>query len=345
MRGTRNVWYVFLLVLACTTLSGQDSLLQVVAGPGDGIFSLLRRHGANPAEHFEDFIALNEPKLGAGSSLYEGTTYLIPVAPADSLSGGSAGEAVEEEPVTAFARYDIFGEAYAEIRPESTRLEGGVYYLVSGHGGPDPGAMTKYRGKLISEDEYAYDVTLRLARKLLAHGAMVYIIIRDPDDGIRDEALLDMDTDEVTLPDQAIPLNQLARLKQRVEAVNELYLEHKGKHQRLIVTHVDSRSRGQNIDVFFYHHEKSRSGKRLAEHIHRTFQEKYAYYQPGRRYTGTFEDRSNLYVVKNTLPATAFIEIGNISNARDQRRILDPDNRQALANWICEGVLADFESR
>jgi N-acetylmuramoyl-L-alanine amidase len=24
---------------------------------------------------------------------------------------------------------------------------------------------------------------------------------------------------------------------------------------------------------------------------------------------------------------------------------LDPDNRQALANWICEGVLLDYESR
>jgi len=312
----------------------QDTL-QVVAEPGDGIFSLLRKHGADPARHIEDFIALNEPRLGEGASLYEGTTYLIPIPSPEE-------EAAE---VPTFARYDIFGEQYAEVPPESSRLEGAVFYLVSGHGGPDPGAMTKYNGKLISEDEYAYDVTLRLARKLLAHGATVHIIIRDPDDGIRDARVLEMDTDEVALPDQAIPLNQLARLKQRVEAVNNLYLENRGKHQRLIVTHVDSRSKGQNIDVFFYHHNKSRSGKKLAEHIHKTFQEKYAYYQPGRTYTGTFEDRSTLYLVKNTLPATAFIEIGNIRNTRDQRRILDPDNRQALANWICEGILADYEDR
>ena len=68
-------------------------------------------------------------------------------------------------------------------------------------------------------------------------------------------------------------------------------------------------------------------------------------YQPGRTYTGTFEDRSNLYLVKHTLPPTAFIEIGNIRNQRDQRRILDPDNRQALANWICQGLLLDYEAR
>ena len=38
-----------------------------------------------------------------------------------------------------------------------------------------------------------------------------------------------------------------------------------------------------------------------------------------------------------------YIEIGNIKNPKDQRRILDPDNRQALAKWISEGVLLDYE--
>ena len=217
--------------------------------------------------------------------------------------------------------------------------------MISGHGGPDPGAMTTYVGKAISEDEYAYDVTLRLARELLSHGAMVYVIIRDPDDGIRDDRILEIDRDEVAYPNEEIPLNQLARLKQRVGIVNKLYQENKGKYQRLIVTHVDSRSIGQNIDVFFYHHEKSKNGKKLAESIHKTFEAKYKKYQPNRVYSGTFEDRSSLYLVKKTHPAMTFIEIGNITNKEDQRRILDPDNRQALAKWIGEGVLLDFEKK
>ena len=41
----------------------------------------------------------------------------------------------------------------------------------------------------------------------------------------------------------------------------------------------------------------------------------------------------------------AYIEIGNLKNKKDQRRILDPDNRQALAKWITEGVLVDYKSR
>ncbi|MEP0303037.1 MAG: N-acetylmuramoyl-L-alanine amidase, partial [Maribacter dokdonensis] len=156
--------------------------------------------------------------------------------------------------------------------------------------------------------------------------------------------ILEIDHDEVAYLDKTIPLNQVARLKQRVEIVNDLYKSNKGNYQRLIVTHVDSRSEGQNIDVFFYHHEHSKNGKRLAQSIHKTFEAKYKKYQPNRSYSGTFEDRTSLYLVKKTHPAMTFIEIGNIRNAKDQVRIVDPDNRQALAKWISEGVLLDYES-
>jgi N-acetylmuramoyl-L-alanine amidase len=50
-------------------------------------------------------------------------------------------------------------------------------------------------------------------------------------------------------------------------------------------------------------------------------------------------------MVKNTLPAMAYIEVGNIRNTKDQRRILDPNNRQAMANWIAQGILLDFENK
>lgn len=328
------------------TMVAQDSLKTVIAEKGDGIYSLLRKQGVDPYITYDDFIALNLPRLRDSLHLYEGMTYVLPKTIEDSL------EVVKEETKVAGIKnsaegisYDIFGEKYAEVTGKSERLEGTVYYLISGHGGPDPGAMTQYGGKSISEDEYAYDVTLRLARELLSHGAQVYVIVRDPDDGIRDEQILEMDKDELVLPDQTIPLNQKDRLEQRVDAVNKLYLKHKGKHQRLVVTHVDSRSKGQNIDVFFYYHEKSSNGKKLAESIHDTFKKKYKKYQPNRSYSGTFEDRSNLYLVRKTLPAMTFIEIGNIRNKKDQHRILDYDNRQALAKWISEGVILDYETK
>lgn len=338
--------YLILLVFIAQSAIGQESLKTVTAEPGDGILSLLRKQGVNPYEIFDEFVALNNHDLRDSVHLIAGKTYVIPnfeletVLIVDSIQKQSTNVKKLES-----TTYAIFGEKHKTVIAKSERLKGNVYYLVSGHGGPDPGAMGVYAGKTISEDEYAYDITLRLAKELLAHGAVVYIIIQDENDGIRDERVLEIDHDEVAYPNKTIPLNQVARLKQRVEIVNDLYKSNKGKYQRLIVTHVDSRSVGQNIDVFFYYHENSKNGKKLAESIHTTFDAKYKKYQPNRSYAGTFEDRTSLYLVKKTHPAMTFIEIGNIRNTKDQVRIVDPDNRQALAKWISEGLLLDFEEK
>ncbi|WP_350289966.1 N-acetylmuramoyl-L-alanine amidase [uncultured Croceitalea sp.] len=328
--------FLFFLLASCFFATAQDSLQTVIAERGDGIYSLLRKNGVNPTKFYNAFIDVNKNSLLEEEFLKIGQSYFIPDTTESNKTAKVNLEAVR--------KYPIFGKEFAQVDSLSNKLSGTIYYLVSGHGGPDPGAVENYNGELIAEDEYAYDITLRLARELISHGAEVFLIIKDENDGIRDDRVLELDTDEVTYPNKEIPLNQLARLKQRVEAVNELYKKNLGKYQRLIVTHVDSRSKGTNIDVFFYHHEKSKNGKRLAESIHQTFLKKYIKFQPNRGYQGTFEDRSGLYMVKETLPAMAYIEVGNIRNKKDQRRILDPDNRQALAKWISEGAILDYES-
>ncbi len=333
------LFFSWITLVATSDLAAQDSIISVTAEKGDGIYSLLRKQGVNPYKYFDDFIALNLNNLRDSTHLYEGRTYkLPPILKLDSLE-------TSPDEITSVHKilYPIFGKKHAETEIKSKRLSGTIYYLVSGHGGPDPGSVTSYANTSISEDEYAYDVTLRLAKELISHGAIVYVIIRDANDGIRDKRILEMDTDEVVYPKEQIPLNHIKRLKQRTEVINKLYLQHSGKYRRLIVTHVDSRSSGQNIDVFFYHHKKSKAGKKLAESIHKTFKEKYKKYQPNREYSGTFSDR-NLYLVKNTSPPMAYIEIGNIRNKKDLRRIVYPVNRQALAEWIAEGALLDFEN-
>ncbi|WP_281541372.1 N-acetylmuramoyl-L-alanine amidase family protein [Maribacter aestuarii] len=336
--------FIILVFLCAKGLLAQDSLLTVTAEKGDGVLSLLRKQGVNPYDYYDAFLDLNTNNLRDSVHLYEGRQYLVPKIILDTVPVVDSLQKIAEEVKEIEGDvFEIFGKKHEMVLSKSERLIGNIYYLVSGHGGPDPGAMANYAGKSIAEDEYAYDITLRLAKELLSHGATVYIIIQDENDGIRDERILEIDRDEVAYPNKVIPLNQVARLKQRVEIVNDLYQKNRGKYQRLIVTHVDSRSKGENIDVFFYHHAKSRNGKKLAESIHKTFKEKYKKYQPNRTYSGTFLDRTSLYLVKKTHPAMTFIEIGNIKNKKDQRRILDPDNRQALAKWISEGVLLDFE--
>ncbi len=224
-------------------------------------------------------------------------------------------------------------------------LGGTIFYLASGHGGPDPGAIGKYGRERLPEDEYAYDVTIRLADLLKRQGATVFMLVQDPNDGIRDDAVLKLDRDEVAYPHQTIPLNQTARLDQTTTAVNKLYASHKAAYQRFITIHVDSRSQGQTIDVFFYHHSNSKVGKRLAKHIHQRFKANYKRHQPDRPYSGNVSTRNTLYVVKNSHPPTVFIELGNIQNSLDQRRFLLASNRLALANWMMQGIIDDYRSR
>ncbi len=331
------------------TLSiAQTASKTVIANKGDGVYSILRNNGLDPVKFYKEFIEINKNKLGSENKLYAGHTYKLPIIN-ESLNSLIKEKPIDSSPITeAIEILDLnqiimplFGKGNDTIVVKSNKLKGATYYLVSGHGGPDPGAVAKYNSKIISEDEYAYDVTLRLAKKLIAQGAEVHIIIKDLDDGIRDKKVLNIDHDELSYRDKTIPRRQKARLKQRTDIVNDLYRKHKG-YRRLIVTHVDSRSVGKNIDVFFYHHKLSKNGKRLAKNIQNTFKNKYARYQPNREYTGAISTR-NLYMVQNTLPPMTYIELGNIRNSKDQKRILDYENRDAMAKWIAEGLILDFE--
>lgn len=239
--------------------------------------------------------------------------------------------------------FPIFGPEYDRVIIRDRRLRGAVYYIVAGHGGPDSGARGKRDGHTLCEDEYAYDVALRLARNLLSHDAKVYLITRDDDDGIRDEKFLRCDSDERVRGDEVIPHDQLARLKQRADIVNRL--SHKNRYaayQRLIVLHVDSRQRGNRVDIFFYHHSASAESRRTATILQKTIEKNYRIHQPRRGYHGTIEARDRLYMLRKTNPRTVYIELGNIRNPLDQRRFISPDNRQALGNWLSEGLLEDY---
>ncbi|MBN2261820.1 MAG: N-acetylmuramoyl-L-alanine amidase [Prolixibacteraceae bacterium] len=314
----------------------------IVAKKGDGIYKVLRDNNI-PASYVDEFLELNKSTLKGSKELKSGFKYKLPVVENKSTEPAQISENTVNISGKTIKRFEIFGNKYHDVVIESNELSGAVYYLVSGHGGPDPGAVAKYNGKTLCEDEYAYDITLRLARNLLAKGATVYMITRDKNDGIRDGWHLPADKDEVCYPNLSIPINQNARLKQRTQAVNTLYKQHKGKYQRLIVVHVDSRSKGENIDVFFYYDKRSDNGKKLAINLRNTFDRKYRQHQPGRGYHGTVSAR-NLYLLKYSWPVATFIELGNINHERDLRRLIIDDNRQALANWLSEGLENDFSN-
>lgn len=237
----------------------------------------------------------------------------------------------------------LFGKALADVKVTSKRLAGACFYVVSGHGGPDPGAIGRVGKVELHEDEYAYDIALRLARDLMQEGAEVRIIIQDAKDGIREQFYLDNSKRE-TCMGSAIPLNQVQRLKQRCTKINALYRRDKKQYNycRAIFIHVDSRSKKQQTDVFFYHSMNSAASKKLAFTMRDMFEAKYKRFQPGRGFSGTVSGR-NLYVLANAQPTSVFVELGNIQNAFDQKRFVMSSNRQALANWLCDGFITDFK--
>ena len=145
---------------------------------------------------------------------------------------------------------------------------------------------------------------------------------------------------------KTIPLNQVARLQQRCDAINNLYKKEKDEYTycRAIFLHVDSRSVGEQTDVFFYHRDGWSKGLQLANQLRRTFQAKYDKHQPNRGFEGTVSSRG-LYVLTHTQPVSVFVELGNIQNSHDQKRFVLSSNRQALANWITEGFINDFSRK
>ena len=239
--------------------------------------------------------------------------------------------------------FPIFGKKHSYTPLLSSRLSGKVFFLVSGHGGPDPGAQGKRAGVTLSEDEYAYDVTLRLLRFLLSHGAIAYLIVRDPNDGIRDENYLKGDKDEVVWGNREIPLNQKERLAQRTDIINQLSNYHKKNgqsDQTIIEIHIDSRSVATEIDVFFYYKSGSTPSMRLAETMQQVFSDNYKERRnSAREYSGSVSTRDLFTFRETNTKKAVYIELANIRNDWDQQRLVISSNRQAMANWIGEAIL------
>jgi N-acetylmuramoyl-L-alanine amidase len=242
----------------------------------------------------------------------------------------------DKEPTANKKAVSIFDDD--AIKVFSKKLNNKVFYIDAGHGGPDPGAMAKWKGKRICEDEYAYDVSIRLAKMLLQNGAIVYMITRDPNDGIRDEELLPCDSDEVHYPNSEMALSQKKRLTQRAAAINTLYKKHRKagqKYQKLICIHVDSRGKSERTDVFFYYKPGSEGSEELALNLQNTFAKNYP---KGRGYEGSVTSR-DLFMLRETRPTSAYVELANLRNQADMQRLVKDNNREALASWLYEGLI------
>lgn len=172
--------FCLLTIFFCTLFAFNASAQEERDSPrrGEGISVFLERNKRPGRAYYKEFLELNKKLLKGKEELRLGVKYVLP--PLSKPVGN--GKKTINEP--------LFGKALASVKVTSNRLQGACFYVVSGHGGPDPGAIGRIGKIELHEDEYAYDVALRLARNLMQEGAEVRIIIQDAKDGIRDDKYL-----------------------------------------------------------------------------------------------------------------------------------------------------------
>lgn len=345
--------FIFLFLFIFTEVSAQQDTATPLQS--EGIYAFLKRNNREGQTYYKEFLKLNQKKLGKNQSLKRGVSYLLPpLKGSDAVSQKSsntsentkkqaAGKKSASKPKNVYE--PLFGLDKSHVPITSNVLSDACFYVVSGHGGPDPGAICEINGHELHEDEYAYDVALRLSRQLLSLGATVRIIIQDEEDGIRSDRYLENSKRETCMGDP-IPLSQVERLQQRCDKINSLYAADRTKFNycRSIFIHVDSRKPERQLDVFFYHFDGSSKSIRLAETMNQTFESRYARYQPNRGFTGTLGPR-DLFVLEKSNPPGVLVELGNFHNKRDQQRIIMSLNRQTVAQWFADGFVKDHAKK
>ncbi len=312
-----RVFAIFIAAICVASVWAATSSAQRVSPQsGEGIYGLLQRNGITPTSaSVAEFRSLNTGRLLSDGGLKKGTSYILPSS--------------------SIRHFELFGGEYAAIKQESSSLKGVAYFLISGHGGRDPGAVGTRNGKPLHEDEYAYDVMLRVARGLMAHGAEVFVMVQD--DPIRDEKYLEPDQDEKNI--DGTPVSRDRRVKERVEMVNILARKSSARVKRVVEIHVDARDQSSTqVDVHFYYN--SPAGRKLSTILRDTMRDQYKLAQPNRGYYGKVS-KADLYTLKYTNPVATYVELGNIHHERDQRRIIEPGNRQAIANWMVLGFIKE----
>ncbi|MCK0161564.1 hypothetical protein [Allomuricauda sp. F6463D] len=291
---------------ACTFIFAQENnFYKVVAEQGDGIFSLLRKQGLDPAKHYGEFLELNSDKIKEGSALKLGREYKIPYADDSFKKTGVLVEAVKE------VEEPIFDRELAQMSLKSDKLKDAVYYLIS-------------ENSTEKAENFAKDISKQLAAELIVHGAKVYIM----EENSFDDTVEGSEYDENPMGDY-------------IKVINKRYLQNKGKYQRVLIIRAENVSTNSNMDVAVYHYNKSTQGQRFAQNIQNVFKKNSISNKTFDEASLIFEDQNSLYLAKNILPAISLLTMENTSDMSDNKISIKP-NEKEFANLISNGIMNDY---
>lgn len=277
----------------------------MVAEQGDGIFSLLRKQGLDPAKHYGEFLELNSDKISEGTALKLGENYRIPYADDSFKKKGVLVEAVKE------SEEPIFDKELAQMSLKSDKLKDAVYYLIAEN---SPG----------TDRSFVKDVAQRIAGELMVNGAQVYVV----GDEIMEDLGAESESAENAMGDY-------------IKVINKRYIQNTGKYQRVLFIRAENVSESGNMDVAVYHYNKSTQGQRFAENIQCVFKENSISNTTIDEASLIFEDKNSLYLARNILPAISLLTIESTTNTSKSKISLKP-NKKEFASLISNGIINDY---
>lgn len=298
---------------------GSAQAVKVKAAQGDGIFSLLRKQGLNPAKYYTAFVTLNAANIKNGSELHLGREYLVPDAPDSfkkmALSVTESGE----------GNTPIFNEELAQISVKSNDLQDAVLYLV-------PALNGVKQSKDVQQARNS--IVKSIAQELMVRGARVYLI----------DALIESHTPSADneKPTTESAIASKAQMEHFVGAINKYYLQNVGKYQRVLVLNYNDTTDNQPYyDVSVFHYQKSEEGKQLAKVLYGIFKQN-SVGRTKENTVGHFKHTNNLYLAKNAMPPVTMINVVGTKKFNVNQRISIRSRDQVLTNVITNGVLTDY---
>jgi N-acetylmuramoyl-L-alanine amidase len=185
--------------------------------------------------------------------------------------------------------------------------------LDAGHGGYDPGAITK-------QGVYEKGINLEMAKR-----------VRELLKPCGIDVILTRDEDEDYVPDGT----RGKQTKKQADLNYRISMATQAKADAFISLHLNATVTGLNSGAETFYHFKSEEGKRLAETIQ---QELIKVPGMNRR----IAKPGDFYIINNTPMPTVIVELGYLSNPKEQKKLQQSWYQDHLAHAVAKGIASYF---
>lgn len=183
----------------------------------------------------------------------------------------------------------------------------------AGHGGYDPGAITK-------QGVYEKEINLEMAKRvqeLLKPCGINVILTRDED--------------EDYVPEGA----QGRHTKKQADLNYRIFMATQAKVDAFISLHLNATVTGLNSGAETFYHFKSNEGKILAETIQQELVK-----VPGMN--RRIAKPGDFYIINNSPMPTVIVELGYLSNPKEQKKLQESWYQDQLAHAVAKGIANYF---